>query len=97
MKAKNAVQPQPADRSPNSAKGQTGPETGNPTAISQTQSSFAAGQSDGAALDDPNSLEAQIRELAYWLYEERGGTGGSDLQDWLEAEAMIRRKSKIAA
>ena len=32
-------------------------------------------------------LEQEIRCRAYELYEERGRTGGHDMQDWLEAES----------
>ena len=43
-------------------------------------------------------LEQQIRELAYQLYEQRGGQNGSAEQDWLQAEAIILgRKDKLAA
>jgi len=43
-------------------------------------------------------LEQQIRELAYQLYEQRGGQNASAEQDWLQAEAIILdRKDKLAA
>jgi len=41
--------------------------------------------------------EARIRELAYRLYEERGRRNGNDMQDWLEAESIIRERDKSAA
>ena len=41
--------------------------------------------------------ESRIRELAYRLYEERGRRNGNDMQDWLEAESIIRERDKSAA
>lgn len=41
--------------------------------------------------------EKQIRELAFWLYEERGRRDGHDVEDWLEAEAIVRNRDKQAA
>jgi len=35
--------------------------------------------------------EEKIRARAYQRYLERGGTGGSDFEDWLEAERELRR------
>lgn len=35
--------------------------------------------------------EAMIREAAYFRYERRGHTHGSDLDDWLAAEAELDR------
>jgi hypothetical protein len=32
----------------------------------------------------------QIEELAYKRYVERGGEGGRELEDWLEAERELR-------
>ena len=37
------------------------------------------------------SLEEQIRRRAYERYLERGREPGSELSDWLQAEAEIRR------
>jgi hypothetical protein len=33
--------------------------------------------------------EAEISKLAYQLYQARGGTNGSPLDDWLEAERQL--------
>ena len=41
--------------------------------------------------------ETQIQELAYKLYEERGRVDGSDLQDWFDAESILRDRGKLAA
>lgn len=37
----------------------------------------------------PADLETKIRERAYQLYQNRGGTPGLDIQDWLTAEHEI--------
>lgn len=41
--------------------------------------------------------ETQIRELAYRLYEERGRIDGNDVQNWLEAETILRERGKLVA
>ncbi len=41
---------------------------------------------------EPISLEEEIRRRAYELYQARGRKGGEELNDWLEAEAEIRRR-----
>jgi hypothetical protein len=33
--------------------------------------------------------EAEISRLAYQIYQARGGTNGSPLEDWLEAERQL--------
>ena len=38
-----------------------------------------------------NDIENIVREHAYRLYEQRGCTHGADLNDWLEAERIIKR------
>ena len=35
--------------------------------------------------------EEQIRRRAYELYQQRGNQAGSDIEDWLQAEAEILR------
>lgn len=45
----------------------------------------------------PELLE-QIRVRAYELFEQRGGSQGHDLEDWLQAEAeVLQRQSKTTA
>jgi hypothetical protein len=51
-------------------------------------------------IDTSNNSENrdwEIRELAYQLYQERGRAEGQALQDWLDAEAIIRQGGKVAA
>jgi hypothetical protein len=38
---------------------------------------------------DDQLLHERITERAYQLHQERGGSHGRDLEDWLEAERMI--------
>jgi hypothetical protein len=42
----------------------------------------------------PAPTETDIRERAYLRYLERGGAGGSDFDDWLEAERELRTRRK---
>jgi hypothetical protein len=46
--------------------------------------------------DETTSREAQIRELAFTLYERRECKEGCDVEDWLEAETIIKNKTKVA-
>lgn len=41
-------------------------------------------------------LQATIAALAYDLYERRGRTDGRDVEDWLEAEALIQAERRRA-
>jgi hypothetical protein len=43
----------------------------------------------------PQNLEEQIRHRAYELYEERGRADGHDVEDWLHAEAEIKKMREI--
>lgn len=38
----------------------------------------------------PTVTEREIARLAYELYEARGRTGGSPLDDWLHAEQLLK-------
>ena len=42
-------------------------------------------------------LEQQIQRRAYQLYEQRGRENGHELDDWLEAEAEVRRRGQDKA
>jgi DUF2934 family protein len=37
----------------------------------------------------PSVTAAEISQLAYQLYQARGGVNGSPLEDWLEAERQL--------
>jgi hypothetical protein len=50
--------------------------------------------------DEPTvliSIEQQIRQHAYELYERRGRTDGHELDDWLQAECEIKGTQAKAA
>jgi hypothetical protein len=46
---------------------------------------------DSARHLDPAPANEEIASLAYSLWEARGGIGGSAEEDWLAAEAELRR------
>jgi hypothetical protein len=50
-----------------------------------------------SALEPEEGQRSNIRELAYRLYEERGRVDGRDLEDWLEAEAILQQEGKLVA
>jgi Protein of unknown function (DUF2934) len=41
-------------------------------------------------------LDEKIRRRAYELYEQRGRTDGSDLEDWVQAEAEVLAGHEMA-
>ena len=43
-----------------------------------------------------NNLHDEIAALAYELFENKGRVGGSDIDNWLEAERIVRTLRKIA-
>jgi hypothetical protein len=49
---------------------------------------------------NPIHLQEDVRRRAYQIYEQRGATPGSDVEDWLQAEAEIsdntQRLRKVA-
>jgi len=54
----------------------------------------ARSATDSSQQDDD---QARIEQLAYQIYEERGRTDGYALDDWLEAEALVRQGGRDAA
>jgi len=40
----------------------------------------------------PINLEDEIRRRAYELYQQRGASGGSEAEDWLNAEREVRQR-----
>ena len=42
------------------------------------------------AILEPPSVEEEIRQRAYELFEARGGQQGHELEDWLRAEQEIK-------
>jgi len=43
---------------------------------------------------DQKTLHEMIEKKAYEIYKQRGGEHGRDLDDWLEAERIVRGKKK---
>ena len=48
--------------------------------------------SNSGTLIPQDQLTDMIRKKAYELYEKRGKKSGRDMDNWLEAERMIRQK-----
>ncbi len=46
------------------------------------------------AQKETESLHEIIKKKAYELFEKRGGEHGRDVDDWLEAERMIKQTKK---
>ena len=52
-------------------------------------------QVDGSSPDDVHS---RIARLAYFLYEQRGGEHGYDVEDWIQAErTVLASQNHVAA
>jgi len=73
------VQPRPAKHPP-PIPGRRSPRAGNSDASKSAPSAI-----------DPVRRHKLIAEAAYYRAEKRGFTIGSELQDWLEAEAEISK------
>jgi hypothetical protein len=41
-------------------------------------------------------IEDDIRRRAYEIYESRGLTGGTEIEDWLQAEAEVLEKRNMS-
>lgn len=63
----------------------------------KTAKTTAAKTTTKAKKPDLSQLLSEIEKRSYELYEERmkNGISGSDLEDWLTAEAEIKNKYKI--
>jgi DUF2934 family protein len=70
---------------PRAKKSPASVTTSNVTSISDAPHGDAV--MSGRAIE---GLEEHIRRRAYELYQQRGGEHGSDLEDWLRAEAEVR-------
>ena len=53
--------------------------------------------SASGSMGDAGSREQRVREEAYRRYLARAGNAGSDVTDWLEAEAEVDRVAQQAA
>ncbi|MBI2486368.1 MAG: DUF2934 domain-containing protein [Deltaproteobacteria bacterium] len=50
--------------------------------------------SKGKARVDQQTLNEMIEKKAYEIYEQRGREHGKDLDDWLEAEKIVKKKER---
>jgi len=71
---------------PTSAKRAKPPQPRRDKAPSAATSEAAT--SEGPAVADP-ALEQRVREAAYFIYERSGRVDGRQLENWLEAEALL--------
>ena len=67
------------------------------TTEEQLPAALPQSRQPAALQEEKDGPEQQIRELAYQLYEQRGRADGYDVEDWMEAEAIIRQRGKAAA
>jgi hypothetical protein len=58
---------------------------------SRTNLSRGESSSNGAGGNSPE-FNARVARKAYELFERRGGDEGQDVQDWLEAERLVREE-----
>jgi hypothetical protein len=86
MKAKNIAQPRLVESTPLAEGIVMEPSNVLPTVAIPSNN-----------VNEAEDADARIRELAYRLYEERGRVHGYALLDWLEAEAIVRQRGKLAA
>ena len=61
-----------------------------PEVTSTTRARKASSSTNSAT----TGLEAQIRQRAYELYQERGCTPGQENEDWLRAEREVLARAK---
>jgi hypothetical protein len=76
------------------AKG--GPKSGSalPRANRRSVAQALTAASDDTIPGQGATIEAEIARLAYFLWEARGGVGGSPEEDWLRAEQEILSRSR---
>jgi len=88
-------------RTESSAEATLEEHANSPSLVSSThQTSVAMIDPPAAEIAGSNKNETrdfEIRQLAYQMYLERGSLDGQALQDWLDAEAIIRRGGQIVA
>lgn len=60
----------------------------------KTQGAFQSRPRQEAVWNRPSDQNEEISLVAYQLYERRGREDGHDLEDWLKAEEIVRRRRK---
>ena len=58
------------------------------------QSNREVAISQDEATIDMEQVKERIARKAYELFEQRGGAGGREVEDWLEAERIIKDEMK---
>ncbi|MGE0311691.1 MAG: DUF2934 domain-containing protein [Lautropia sp.] len=75
---------------PRRAASQTAPVTPAPTSAAPDRPIDTP--ADVAPGGDAGSRDEMIRQAAYSFYEQRGCVDGYDLEDWLNAEAVVTQR-----
>ena len=52
----------------------------------------ARSRSEDRSVRESAEFNARVARKAFELFERRGSTGGSDLDDWLKAEQMVKEE-----
>jgi len=71
--------------------------TRNPLQGSQADGSVQSTTSTRQAADDGETIQERVRRRVYELFEERGGTDGHEVDDWMQAEAEVLGRARRAA
>jgi len=59
--------------------------------MGRTTARASVNQRSGAQEPSSGSYE-EVARIAYELFERRGGVHGHDLEDWIEAERLVRAR-----
>jgi len=63
--------------------------------MGRTTARASVNQRAGAQEPSSGSYE-EVARIAYELFERRGGVHGHDLEDWVEAERLVRARRRDA-
>jgi hypothetical protein len=92
-KARRAPARRTASRKPTDAAA-SAPDLARTEPAAQRQQVAASGAKERASRNTPNAPSPEeVRRRAYELYVRRGGTDGSDKDDWYEAERQLRSRT----
>lgn len=76
------------------------PKSGSPRPAGTGKTRSKAGAAALGAFLSPEQRHEHVRVAAYYLAEKRGFSGGSEMEDWLAAEAQVdeaHRASRLCA
>lgn len=69
-------------------------KTASKTRAGTTKTAKSAGKGTGSRKTaKPKYTDADIAQKAYELYQQRGGQHGGDVDDWVEAERILKAQS----